>query len=395
MGDEEVEGMDDQPMLSPRRSVAPSWVRRPVMAGMVGLAVLGALAWAGSSGLAGQPQQQQQQPTEDLAPPVLPPDSKAILQMTEAAMRSDDPGMSLFDQLGGAYATSTVVDRFMDTIMVDSHLNKNPRIAEFHQPSGHAGFKYLVWELINQATGGPAKYSGRSMKESHWHLRITNEEWNAFVKDFIEVLNYYKVPQDLKDKLLKIAGSTKGDIVNENTTFVPAPPLPDADADPTSLYKRLGGIYAISAVSDKFIDTIMVDPKLNENPKVALAHHKVAPAGFKNMVTQFLAAATGGPQVYTGRSMHESHWNLMITPGEWGAFAADFGAVLDDFNVPAKEKGELFALMGPIQPQVTHNDIGEIWTHKSQMFTHKDKIADVGLMADPGMADPDHDDYAA
>jgi hemoglobin len=222
---------------------------------------------------------------------------------------------------------------------------------------GKAGFKYLVWEIVNQATGGPTKYTGRDMKTAHWHLHITNQEWDAFAKDFKDTLDHFKVPAKAQTALFEIVGPLKKDIVNESPDHVPAPPPADADADPKSLYKRLGGIYAVAAVVDKFIDTIMVDDDLNANPKVARAHHKVAPAGFKSMVTQFVAQAVGGPQVYPGRSMHDAHWDLDITPREWDKFAKDFGDVLKDFNVPEKETKELFALVGPLEPQITHMDL--------------------------------------
>ena len=48
-----------------------------------------------------------------------------------------------------------------------------------------------------------------------------------------------------------------------------------------SLYERLGGVYSIASVMDDFIDRIMVDPRLNANPRVDEAHHRVPPAGFK------------------------------------------------------------------------------------------------------------------
>jgi hemoglobin len=48
-----------------------------------------------------------------------------------------------------------------------------------------------------------------------------------------------------------------------------------------SLYDRLGGVYAIATVIDDFIDRIMVDPRLNANPRVGEAHHRISPAGFK------------------------------------------------------------------------------------------------------------------
>ncbi len=112
-----------------------------------------------------------------------------------------------------------------------------------------------------------------------------------------------------------------------------------------SLYDRLGGVYAIAVVVDDFIDRIMVDPRLNANPLVDEAHHKVPPPGFKYLVTELVCQVTGGPQKYTGRSMADSHQHLKITAGEWEAFLDDFRETLDKFNVPAKEQAELFAIV--------------------------------------------------
>ena len=112
-----------------------------------------------------------------------------------------------------------------------------------------------------------------------------------------------------------------------------------------SLYERLGGVFAIAAVVDDFIDRVMSDPKLNANPKVDEAHHKVHPAGFKYLVTEQVCWATGGPQTYTGRSMADSHEHLDINEVEWQAFLEDFQATLDKFEVPATEQAELFAIV--------------------------------------------------
>jgi hemoglobin len=84
------------------------------------------------------------------------------------------------------------------------------------------------------------------------------------------------------------------------------------------LYERLGGVYAIATVVDDFIDRIMGVPRLNANPAVDAAHHKVPPAGFKYLVTEMLCSAAGGPQSYTGKDMSSSHRHLHITAGEWG-----------------------------------------------------------------------------
>ena len=118
-----------------------------------------------------------------------------------------------------------------------------------------------------------------------------------------------------------------------------------AEATQPCLYERLGGIYSIATVVDDFIDRVMNDPRLNANPAVKEAHHKVPPAGFKYLVTEMVGWAAGGPQKYTGRSMRESHDHLNITPKEWEAFMDDFQQTLDKFNVAAAEQAELKAIV--------------------------------------------------
>ncbi len=112
-----------------------------------------------------------------------------------------------------------------------------------------------------------------------------------------------------------------------------------------TLYERLGGVYSIATVVDDFIDRIMADPRLNANPRVDEAHHRVSPPGFKFLVTEMVCWATGGPQTYSGRSMVESHRELGITPKEWDAFLDDFQTTLDKFHVPLPEQAELKAIV--------------------------------------------------
>lgn len=125
-----------------------------------------------------------------------------------------------------------------------------------------------------------------------------------------------------------------------------------SDDQEKSLYERLGGIFAIATVVDDFIDRVMANPKLNANPKVDEAHHRVPPAGFKYLVTEQVGWASGGPQTYTGRSMYDSHVELDITEEEWQSFLEDFQASLDKFEVPAQEQKELFTIVDS-----TKNDI--------------------------------------
>lgn len=108
-----------------------------------------------------------------------------------------------------------------------------------------------------------------------------------------------------------------------------------------SLYDRLGGVYNIAPVVDDLIDRVMSDARLNANPRVDEAHHRVSAAGFKFYVTEMLCQAAGGPQHYSGRSMGDSHRHLMINDREWLAFMDDLQRTLDRFGVPIPEQDEV------------------------------------------------------
>jgi hemoglobin len=123
-------------------------------------------------------------------------------------------------------------------------------------------------------------------------------------------------------------------------------------ANRPTLYERLGGVYSIAVVVDDFIDRVMADPRLNANPAVDEAHHKVPPAGFKYLVTEMVCWATGGPQRYTGRSMADSHRHLNITPREWDAFMDDLRQTLEKFKVRPGEQAEFRAIV-----ESTYGDI--------------------------------------
>ena len=95
-------------------------------------------------------------------------------------MSADITKPSLYDRLGGIYAIASVVDDFIDRIVIDPALNAdNPLgfVDDAHHRVGKSGsFKYLVTEMVGWATGGPAEYTGRSMLDSHVDLKITEGE---------------------------------------------------------------------------------------------------------------------------------------------------------------------------------------------------------------------------
>jgi hemoglobin len=120
---------------------------------------------------------------------------------------------SLYERLGGLGPIAVVVSDFIDALVPDPVLNRNPAIDAARKKVPAAYLKYHVTALVCQSTGGPCTYHGRSMKDSHAHLHITEAEWERMVTVFKEILAKHKVPAKEQQELLQIVGSTKADIV--------------------------------------------------------------------------------------------------------------------------------------------------------------------------------------
>jgi hemoglobin len=70
-------------------------------------------------------------------------------------------------------------------------------------------------QFISLATGGPAKYQGKEMKEAHTGLHITNPEFDAAVGDMKATLDFLRIPNTEQKELLSIIESTRQQVVEE------------------------------------------------------------------------------------------------------------------------------------------------------------------------------------
>jgi hemoglobin len=118
-------------------------------------------------------------------------------------------GKSLYDRLGGKAAIQAVVDDFIGNVAADGRINQ--RFAGANIPR----LKTMLVDQICEATGGPCKYTGKSMKAAHAGMRITDAEFNALVEDLVKSLDKFKVGAPEKSELLGALGGMKGDIVNQ------------------------------------------------------------------------------------------------------------------------------------------------------------------------------------
>jgi hemoglobin len=121
----------------------------------------------------------------------------------------------------------------------------------------------------------------------------------------------------------------------------------------SSLYDRLGGKDALTAVVDDFVARCANDSRINA--KFA----KSDVPRLKAMLVDQVCEAAGGPCTYSGRDMTETHKGMGVTAGEFDALVEDLVSTLGRFSVPAAEQAELLGVLGPMKPDIVEIDSPE------------------------------------
>ena len=123
-----------------------------------------------------------------------------------------------------------------------------------------------------------------------------------------------------------------------------------------SLYDRLGGIDAITAVVEDFSARCAGDARINGK----FARTDIP--RLRKMLINQVCEATGGPCTYTGRDMRESHADMGVTRGEFNALVEGLVATLNQFGVGKAEQDELLEMLGPMQADIVEADSDETGT---------------------------------
>ena len=121
---------------------------------------------------------------------------------------------SLYDRLGGKKSIAAVVDEFVGRVAGDKRINAF-FASTASDPKRLKMFKEHLVDQICEASGGPCKYTGKSMKAAHMGMGVGGGDFNALVEDLVGALDHFKVGQHEKDQLLGALGPMKGDIVEK------------------------------------------------------------------------------------------------------------------------------------------------------------------------------------
>jgi len=109
-----------------------------------------------------------------------------------------------------------------------------------------------------------------------------------------------------------------------------------------TLYERLGGYDAISAVVNDLLPRLRADTQLGR-----FWQHR-AEDGLKRskqLLIDFMCSSAGGPVYYIGRDMKTSHQGMRISEADWSVFLGHLDATVEAFKVPQAERDELVALV--------------------------------------------------
>jgi hemoglobin len=117
---------------------------------------------------------------------------------------------SLYTRLGGYDAIAAVTDNLLPRLISDE------RLGRFWAHRGEDGMqreKQLLVDFLCQSAGGPMYYTGRDMTTSHKGMRISEEDWQAFLGHLTATLDAFAVPTAEREQVMAFVDCTKADIV--------------------------------------------------------------------------------------------------------------------------------------------------------------------------------------
>jgi truncated hemoglobin YjbI len=246
-------------------------------------------------------------------------DAKLVLDVVEGTRgdivegkKPEPPPMVLYDRLGGEKGIAKVVDDFLATASKDPKVNAS-RGGKFLQDEKDVARakKLLVEYFTSVVTGDKSKYTGRSMKEVHKGMGITDAEFDAGGKHLVDALKKNGVKDEDVTVIMAVIGGLRKDIVE------PKPPEPEPMAK--TLWERLGGEVGVARVVDEFVNAAIADPKINfyRDAKPTPAEK----AKLKKNLVEWISDQSGGPHKYAGKTMKAAHAALKVSDAEFDATA--------------------------------------------------------------------------
>lgn len=161
----------------------------------------------------GQPRaEREDEPVRGEAPPP-PPTQRMTRPPAEEATTPPPAAASLHDRLGGRSALHALAGKLLDVVQRNEVIMANVNLRAVLATVDARLLHDHITNFLCKATGGPCQYTGRTMKDSHAHLKITSAEWDAMIDDLAVVLVDLEVPAREAQELMELIGALEDDIV--------------------------------------------------------------------------------------------------------------------------------------------------------------------------------------
>jgi truncated hemoglobin YjbI len=238
---------------------------------------------------------------------------------------------TLWERMGGEPAVTKAVDDFADAAKADEKLDlsRGGKFLQDEDAVRRAKKGFIDW--ISSVTGGERKYTGKSMKELHKGMEITDEQFDLALKHFKAALagNGVKEPE-IKD-VMKILEATRPAVVEGKKE----PPKP-------ALWERIGGEKTVGKVVDDFVAAAAAD-------KDADFLHKPEPPPREKVNTikadllLFLSAAAKAPGADKAKGLKEALGGAAYTDKQFDALVKDLKEALKKNGVEEADAKEITA----------------------------------------------------
>ncbi len=123
-------------------------------------------------------------------------------------LNDNEDNKCLYEKFGGRDGVKAVVETFYKSVL------SNPDVAPYFSETNMNKQKDHQTNFISFVLGGPNKYTGRSMREAHAHLNLTEKDFQIIATLLSDALKYHGVSDQDIANVMKIVATTHDDVLN-------------------------------------------------------------------------------------------------------------------------------------------------------------------------------------
>lgn len=220
-------------------------------------------------------------------------------------------GTTLWERLGGEANVRQIVSDWIDACSADPNLNFSRDGRYKTGPEDLKAIKSKIVSLTSEIAGGapPGAYKGKSLREAHKDMKITEAEYRIAVDHLERVMIRNRVKRPDSEFILAALEMSKAKLVSGPDKVNPVVKTP---------WELIGEARAKKVIDD-FVDASLADPKVNASRNGKLKYTPEQIAGLKDQLLDLASSVTEGPRTYSGPPLQVVFKGVGVTETEFNA----------------------------------------------------------------------------